>query len=237
MTGFCGGYGCIDGLEVTHFSDQDNVRVLTESRSQGTCEAVYVLPDLTLVYHGLLVGVQILDRVLDCDDVAVLGTVDVVYHRRKRGRLTGTCRAGYQHQTARCHGELAEGSRQGKVGKGRDIVSQKSDSHGVVASLAVYVDSVTESRGGHIREVGVQALGYLGLMLDRGYLVDDVYDDRLGAVRISGELSDGTVQTYHRRQTCCEVQVRAAEVARLVQNSVDIHYIGVHTFHVDYAPL
>lgn len=80
MTGFCGGYGCIDGLEVTHFSDQDNVRVLTESRSQGACEAVYVLPDLTLVYHGLLVGVQILDRILDCDDVAVLGTVDVVYH-------------------------------------------------------------------------------------------------------------------------------------------------------------
>ena len=111
-------------------------------------------------------GVQILDRVLDCDDVAVLGTVDVVYHRRKRGRLTGACRAGYQHQTARRHGELAEGSRQGKVGKGRDIVSQKSDSHGVVASLTVYVDSVTESRGGHIREVGVQTLGYLGFMLE-----------------------------------------------------------------------
>jgi len=74
-------------------------------------------------------------------------------------------------------------------------------------------------------------------MLDRGYLVDDVYDDRLGAVRISGKLSDGAVQTYHRRQTRREVQVRAAEVARLVQNSVDIHYIGVHTFHVYYAPL
>ena len=56
----------------------------------------------------LLVGVQVLDRVLDRHDVARLGLVDLVDDRRQRGRLARPGRAGEQDQPALLVGDLAD---------------------------------------------------------------------------------------------------------------------------------
>ena len=67
-------------------------------------------------------------------------------------------------------------------------------------------------------------------MLDRCDLVDNVYNDGFGAVGVAAELSDGAVQTYYGRKTCGEMQVRAAKLSCLVQNTVDVHDVII-TFH------
>ena len=63
-----------------------------------------------LIRHFLRL-VHELDRVLDREDVAVLVLVDVVDHRRERGRLARAGRAGDQHQAARLVGDLREDLR------------------------------------------------------------------------------------------------------------------------------
>jgi hypothetical protein len=86
--------GRLDGLQVAHFADQDDVGILAERALQAGGEAHAVGTDLALRDHRLLVVVQILDRVLDGDDVPAGGAVDVVDHGRERGRLTATGGAG-----------------------------------------------------------------------------------------------------------------------------------------------
>ena len=49
--------------------------------------------DLALVDQALLGLVHELDRILDREDVAVLGFVEVVDHRRQRGGLARASRA------------------------------------------------------------------------------------------------------------------------------------------------
>jgi hypothetical protein len=70
--------GRLDGLQVTHLADQHHVRVLPQRGAQGVGEGVGVGVQLALVHHALLVGVQVLDGILDGDDVLVPLRVDLV---------------------------------------------------------------------------------------------------------------------------------------------------------------
>ena len=88
-----------------------HVRVLAQRRAQRFGERQRVRSDLALVDQALLRLVHELDRVLDREDVAVLVLVDVVDHRRERGRLARAGRAGDQHQAARLVGQVGEDLR------------------------------------------------------------------------------------------------------------------------------
>ena len=59
-----------DRVEVAHFTEEDDVGVFTQGAAQTVGEALHVGADLALVDHRHLVGVQVLDRVLDREDVA-----------------------------------------------------------------------------------------------------------------------------------------------------------------------
>ena len=98
----------LDGLEVAHFADQDDVRVLAQRGAQRGREAVGVDADLALVHDRALVADQELDRVLDRDDVAGAVGVDVVDHRGERGRLARAGGAGDEDQAARFHGDALD---------------------------------------------------------------------------------------------------------------------------------
>ena len=58
-----------DGLEVAHFADQHDVRVLAQRRAQRLAEPERVAVHLALVDQAALRLVHELDRVLDRDDV------------------------------------------------------------------------------------------------------------------------------------------------------------------------
>lgn len=60
----------LNGIEVAHLADEDNVRVLTQDRPQAVCVASGVFADLALVDDALIRLVDVLDRVFQRDDVA-----------------------------------------------------------------------------------------------------------------------------------------------------------------------
>ena len=104
-----------DGLLVAHLADQDHVGVLAQHPAHRPGEALRVLADLALVDDRELVAVQVLDRVLEGDDVARAGRVDVVDHRRQRRRLARAGRAGEQDDPARLLGQRADHLGQAEV--------------------------------------------------------------------------------------------------------------------------
>ena len=97
------GDGRLDRFQVAHFADQDHVGVLPQGAANRLGEAGDVDADFALVDRRLLVVVIELDRVFDRDDVVIDVVVDVVDHRRQRGRLARTGRTGHQDQPARPH--------------------------------------------------------------------------------------------------------------------------------------
>ena len=101
VAGLRRGQGQADGLQVAHLADQDDVRVLPQRRAQRFAEAEGVAMHLALVDQALLRFVDEFDRVLDGEDVVVLGVVQVVEHRRQGGGLARTGRPGDQYQPAR----------------------------------------------------------------------------------------------------------------------------------------
>ena len=107
--------GGLDGLQVAHFTDQDNIRVFTQNRPQGIAEAVSVLADLTLVDGALVRLVDILDRVFEGDDVFLPRMVDLVKDRGEGGGLTGTGLARDKDNALVVGRELADCRRQAKV--------------------------------------------------------------------------------------------------------------------------
>src|SRR6185437_15729612 len=76
-----------DGLEVAHFADQHDVRILTEGRPERRLEAFGVDVHLPLGDQALLVFVDELDRVFDRDDVIGALPIDEVDERAERGGL------------------------------------------------------------------------------------------------------------------------------------------------------
>ena len=91
MAGFGELDGVFHGLARADFTDQDHVRRLTQGVLERGFEALGIHADLTLGDEAVLVVVDILDRVLDGDDVAVAVLVAVADHGRERG---GFARAG-----------------------------------------------------------------------------------------------------------------------------------------------
>ena len=100
MAGFCDSQGHLDRFEVTHFADQHDVRILAKCGSESGAERMCVGGDLTLIDDTILVIVEKFDRVLDRQNMIVAVDVDLVDHRRKRRRFTGTGRAGHEDQAA-----------------------------------------------------------------------------------------------------------------------------------------
>jgi len=101
VSSFSTGDGKLDGFQVTHLTYQKHVGVFTERCPQSVVEGMCVLAQLTLVYDGFFVIVQVLDRVFDGDDVFRTLLVDVVDNRRQSGGLTRPGGPGDEKQTTR----------------------------------------------------------------------------------------------------------------------------------------
>ena len=92
------GFGCRDRRfnrgQVTHFADQNHVRILTQSAANGFGKTRHVHADFALIDRRFLVVVKEFNRVFDRDDVVVDVFVDVVDQARQRRAFTGTRRSG-----------------------------------------------------------------------------------------------------------------------------------------------
>src|SRR5687768_928130 len=87
-------------FKVPHFAHEDHVWVLSQAAAKGLGKRTGVHIHLSLCDERLLVLMEKLDRVLDGYDVAVSLLVNMVDHRRQRGRFTGTRRTGHEDESA-----------------------------------------------------------------------------------------------------------------------------------------
>ena len=94
------GYGCGDSLKISHLSYEDDIRILTECCTECIRIAECIHTNLSLIYYRLVVMVNVLYRILKCDDVIRKILIRLVYNRSKCGRLTGTCRSCYENQSS-----------------------------------------------------------------------------------------------------------------------------------------
>src|SRR5262249_2458992 len=116
-----------DRLEVAHFSDEQDVRVLAERGAQALGERPCVGADLALVDDTLLMLVEELDRILDRHDVLGARPVDLVDKRSERRRLTRTGRPGDEDEAARLLGERVEHRRQTELVEGADLARDETE--------------------------------------------------------------------------------------------------------------
>ena len=84
--------GQTDGLQVTHFADQDDVRVFAQRGAQRLGKAQGISMDLALIDQAALGLVDEFDRILDGQDVIRPVVVAVVDHRRQGRGLAGSGR-------------------------------------------------------------------------------------------------------------------------------------------------
>jgi hypothetical protein len=83
-------HGDVSGFVVSNFTDHHDIRILTENGTERVGEA-----QADVCFHRYLIDARelVLDRVFDRDDV-VFRIVQLLEHRIKRRRFTGTGRAG-----------------------------------------------------------------------------------------------------------------------------------------------
>ena len=112
----------LDRLEIPQLPDQDHVRVFTQCGAQGRCETLCVAVQLALVDETVFVGMDVLDRVLDREDVRVPLRVDLVDHRGKRRALSAPGRPGHQHQPPGPLGQPFDHPREPQLPRAQDHV-------------------------------------------------------------------------------------------------------------------
>ena len=111
--------------------------------------------DLPLADQAEAVVVDILDRVLDGDDVALPLPVDEVDHRGEGGGLARTGGARDQHQAAVVAGQRLEDGGHAKFVEGANAAADGPEDGTHASQVAEYVDPETQLLGGHVGEVGV----------------------------------------------------------------------------------
>jgi len=148
-----------------------------------------------------------LDRVFDRQDVAVLVFVEVIHHRRQRGRLAGTGRPRHQHQAARPHRQLGEDLGRVELFQRQDFRRNRPHHGRGAAFLVEGVDAEARQARDREREVALQHF----LVLLALAVVHDVIDHAVHVLVLERRQVDAAhvaVHADHRRQAGRQVQVR-----------------------------
>src|SRR5439155_9551322 len=132
--------------------------ILAQRRAERVREAVRVAVDLALVDEAVLVLVDVLDRILDGQNVAVPLRVDLVEQRRQRGRLAAAGRAGDEDEAARAIGERREDGRQAELAEGPDLLRNEPVHRAHRAALVEHVAPEAREAADAEREIELERL-------------------------------------------------------------------------------
>jgi hypothetical protein len=84
-----------NGFEISHLTDENDVRILAQCSLQAGSERGGMLGNLALGDNALLVAMNEFDRLLDGHDVTAVVGIDVIDQGRKGGTLAGTGGTGH----------------------------------------------------------------------------------------------------------------------------------------------
>jgi len=181
-----------------------------------------VRADLALVDQALLALVNEFDRVFDGEDVCVLVFVDVVHHRRQRGRLARAGGSGHQHDAARLVGDFLEDGRAVEFFQRQHLRRNRPEHRARAVLLVEGVDAEARQRRNLKREVDFQRF-FVHLALA---VVHDVVHHAVHVLvihRRQVDAADVTVDPDHRRQACRQVQVGSLVLDGKSQQFGNVH--------------
>ena len=87
-------------LQITHLTDHDHIRILTQRMLQTRSERRTVVPYLALLNRAFVAGQHILGRIFQRDDMLAILAVHHIDHARQRRTFARTRIPGHQHQPA-----------------------------------------------------------------------------------------------------------------------------------------
>jgi len=101
VAGFSRAHGDAHGFRVAHFAHNNNVRRLAQRGAQRGGKIRSVGADFHLLNHAAQIGMFILNRIFDGEDVAGLAAVDLMDQSGESGGLSRTRWSADQDQSAR----------------------------------------------------------------------------------------------------------------------------------------
>jgi hypothetical protein len=167
------------------------------------------------------VPVHEFDRVLDREDVLGARPVDLVDQRGEGRRLTGTGRAGDEHQAARLGGERVQRGGQAELLERLDLLGDDAEDRAYGLALEVDVDAEAREAGDAVGEVELPLDLEVLLLLAREDLVHELLGV-LGRERLDLlHPLDVPAHASRRLGADGEVQVGGASRRHLLQQVVD----------------
>jgi hypothetical protein len=99
MASFCSGKSGRDCVVVAHFTKKDDVWILAKCAPQSVWPAFGIASELALTDYAFTPRKYIFDRILNRDNMFVLGLIYFLYQSCKRGRFALSGRTSKQYET------------------------------------------------------------------------------------------------------------------------------------------
>src|SRR3569623_57891 len=126
-------------LQVAHLADEQDVGVLAQCAAQRIVEARGVFADLALIDSRYLMGVHVLDRIFDRDDVHPTVAVDPVDETCERGALAAAGRSGDEDEATSEVGPASDCVRYAEPLERGDLMGNDAKRNADTAPLTVGV--------------------------------------------------------------------------------------------------
>ena len=146
MAGLRGVDGGLDGFQIAHFAEEDDIRILADDMAESCLEVVCVGADFTLVDDRLDVFMDEFNWIFDGDDVFVEMRVDVVEHGGERRRFTRARGACNENEAALLLRHVEDDVRNQKFLGVNGSRRNAADRHGDVAALIGEIETETTER-------------------------------------------------------------------------------------------
>jgi hypothetical protein len=215
--------GDLDGLQVAHLPDQDDVGILPQGRAERLREPFGIAPHLTLIDHAPLVRVEELNRVFDGDDVVGPRFVDLVDDGRQRRGLARAGRPGDEYEPPGLVAKRVQDLRQRQIVDALDVDRDEPECGAQGALVEKGIDAETRLPVEGVREVYFP----VGLQLLTLILVKDAVDKLAGLggaeFGVSIEIPQVAVHPDHRRQAHGKVQVRRLYLDHFPEDLAYVH--------------
>ena len=156
VSGFCGGQGQLDRIQVPHFAHEDDVRIFAEGRPQRIGKGQSMHAQLPLIDQALFRLVDELDRIFDREDMSFERIVQIVDHCSQRGGFSGAGRAGHQDQAFFPVAELPKDRRHAELFQRKNLGRNGPKDGAQPTALDEHIDAepgdvAQDQRKSHIR--------------------------------------------------------------------------------------
>src|SRR5919106_6401279 len=107
--------GELNGLQISHLSDEDDIRVLPQGRPQSTRKGAGMASYFPMVNDTSLAHVHNLNRILNGDDMILAALISIIDDGCQGRGFTATSWTSNQYKPFLEHGQLCDNPRQAQL--------------------------------------------------------------------------------------------------------------------------